>query len=72
MGMMAEATESKTTTQAKESAQIALMDLITDSVASIRASNHSPAALTGRTRDLAYAYRLVAGGAQPGSVEISK
>ncbi|WP_424937340.1 MULTISPECIES: hypothetical protein [Bacteria] len=68
---MAEKTESKTINQAKEKASIALMDAITDSVADIRASGYKLTAHTSHLRDLAYAYRLVSGGAQPGNVEIS-
>lgn len=69
---MAEETESTTTREARDKAAIALLDVITDSVATIRASDYDLTSHHGRIRDLAFAYRLVAGGAQPGSVEVSK
>lgn len=68
---MAEATESKSTSQAREKAYLALMDLITDSVAQIRESDYGLTHHVGRTKDLATAFRLVAGGPQPGSVEVA-
>ncbi|MDA4893287.1 hypothetical protein PFZ55_41145 [Streptomyces sp. MS2A] len=68
---MEEKTESRTFNQAKEKASVALMDAITDSVAEIRASEYHPTEYTAHLRQLAYAYRLVLGGAQPGSIEVS-
>lgn len=69
---MAEQTESSTYRQAHEAASKAVLDLITDSVKEIRESERTLGAQTDRTRDLAYAYRLIIGGPQPGSIEVSK
>jgi len=68
------ATESNSTSGAKEKAYIALMDAITDAVAEIReeSSTHGLAVESGRLRDLAVAFRLTAGGAQPGSSVIDR
>ena len=68
---MTEQTDSKTTSQAREKAYLAVMDVITDSVAQIRASDYGLTSHTGQIRDLAMAFRLMAGGPQPGSVEVS-
>ncbi|MGN7859504.1 hypothetical protein ACTJI8_02875 [Microbacterium sp. 22303] len=56
---------------AQDRARVALMDLIADSVANIRDNTYTLASQSSKTRDLAYAYRLVEGGPQPGSVEVS-
>lgn len=69
---MAEATESTTSREARDKAAIALLDAITDSVAQILESDYSLTSHTGKIKDLAMAFRLVAGGPQPGSVEVSK
>lgn len=69
---MAEATESTTAREARDKAAIALLDAITDSVAQILESDYSLTSHTGKIKDLAMAFRLVAGGPQPGSVEVSK
>lgn len=68
---MAEKTNSTSTSKAREAAYLALLDVITDSVAEIRESDYSLTSHTGRVKDLAYAFRLVVGGPQPGSVEVS-
>lgn len=69
---MTDVTESTTLREARDKASIALMDLITDSVDAIRNSEFRMTSHASDIRSLAYAYRLVAGGAQPGSVEVSK
>jgi len=69
---MTEQTESATYRQAHETASKAVLDLITDSVKEIRKSDRTLGAQADRTRDLAFAYRLIIGGPQPGSIEVSK
>ncbi|MET3510806.1 hypothetical protein [Plantibacter flavus] len=71
---MAEPTRPSTNpADAKRDAAIAILDLITDQIASIRAQDtYEVSQFTSRTRDLAYAFRLVSGGPQPGSVELEK
>jgi hypothetical protein len=70
--IMTEESASKSTAQAKEKAFIATMDAITDSINSIRVSGYSLQSHSKQIKDLAFAYRLLAGGAQPGSIEVSK
>ena len=69
---MTEETTSSTYRQANEKAAKALLDVISDSVAELRSNDYTLSGQTGKVRDLAYAYRLVIGGPQPGSVEVSK
>lgn len=58
---------------AKHAAAVALLDLITDQVADVRSQdNFHLSQFSDRTRDLAFAFRLVVGGPQPGSVEVEK
>lgn len=68
---MTEETASSTYRQANEKASKALLDVITDTVADIRSNNFTLAGQSSKVRDLAYAYRLVVGGPQPGSIEVS-
>lgn len=66
------ATASATVGQAREAASKAVLDLITDAVADVRASKYGASSYHEQIRNLAFAYRLVSGGPQPGSIEISK
>lgn len=63
---------SKSLNAAKERAQMALFDAVAQGIADLADSSHNVTAQSQRVRDLAFAYRLASGGAQPGSVEISK
>lgn len=68
---MAEATTSADAGDARDKAITALYDVITDAVAEVRKSDYSLTRHTGRIKDLANAFRLVDGGPQAGSVEVS-
>lgn len=72
---MAEPTESRSNREAQEFAQKAIFDAITAGVKEIRDSvddGYTVSNQSSRLRDFAFAYRLAAGGAQPGSVEVTK
>lgn len=67
-----EATDSATDRQANEKAAKAMLDLISDAVAEIRSNNFSLVNQAHVAKDLAYAYRLVIGGPQPGGSQPAK
>lgn len=68
---MADATKSTNEGDARNTALIALYDVITDAVAEIHDSEYSLLRHTGRIKDLANAFRLIDGGPQAGGVEVS-
>lgn len=68
---MADATKSTNEGDARNTALIALYDVITDAVAEIHKSEYSLLRHTGRIKDLANAFRLIDGGPQASGVEVS-
>jgi hypothetical protein len=69
---MGEVKESRSVNEAKEIAGKAIFDVIAAAVEEIRENEYALGDQAGRVRDLAYAFRLVSGGAQPGSVDVRK
>lgn len=61
---MAEATKSDDIDAARNTARIAILDLITDTVAEVRSNNYSLGNQVTVTRALADAYRAIDGGPQ--------
>ncbi|WP_341941296.1 hypothetical protein [Microbacterium sp. LWH10-1.2] len=68
---MAEETKSVNASYARQTAQVALYDVITDAVAEVRESEYSLTRQSGRIRELAHAFRLIDGGPQAGGVDVT-
>lgn len=72
---MAEKLEpSRSINEAKERASKAIFDAVAQGMADITSRDDAfgPVDFARTIRELAFAYRLAAGGAQPGSVDVSK
>lgn len=65
--------ESHTVNSAKERAQKAIFDAVAQGIADLQANQTwTVAGQSDQLRNLAFAYRLASGGAQPGSIEVAK
>ncbi|MDQ1130667.1 hypothetical protein [Microbacterium sp. SORGH_AS_0888] len=69
---MSETTDSESAREARAKAQTAIFDAVTDAIAATRTSGVPLYNHAGTIRELAYAYRLAAGGTQPGSIDVRK